>query len=183
MGKNASGKLSSFCIAILLSCTTATVLSIIFTKHIHLFILNENQLLYLFSAMAQVMGSVFRLTLTAYVFFVDKFRKLTNGDDTLYDAVIALLNSYFQSLIVLVAVCAVVIILCVIGIIDLQNGMEIYSFIINESVQIFVIGIIAILIFGIMLLNPGKLDNKLKRMKKRAEKDDPYSANKVLGNL
>lgn len=182
MRQNASGKLSGFGVAVLLSCTIATVLSIIFAKSTKLFILNENQLLYLFSAMAQVMGSVFGLTLTAYVFFVDKFKKSTE-DDTLYDAVIALLNYYFQNLIILAAVCAVVIIICIIGIIDLHNGMKFYSFIINESVQIFVIGIITILIFGIMLLSPGKLDNELKRMKKRAEKDDPYSANKVLGDF
>ena len=183
MRQNASGKLSAFGVAVLLSCVIATALSIIFAKSIHLFILNENQLLYLFSAMAQVIGSVFGLTLTAYVFFVDKFKESTDDDDTLYDAVIALLNSYFQNLIVLATICAVVITVCVIGIIGLHNGMKVYSFIINEAVQIFVIGIIAILIFGIMLLNPGKLDSELRRMKKRAEKGDPYCTNKILGDF
>lgn len=183
MRNNVSGKLSGFGVAVLLSCTIATVLSIIFAKYIHLFILNENQLLYLFSAMAQVMGSVFALTLTAYVFFIGKFKESTDGDDTLYDATSALLNSYFHILIVLAAVCGIVILTCIAGIIDLHNWMQIYPFVLNEAVFLFSIGIIAILLFGVMLLDPDKLYKELKHMKKDAEKNDPYSAKKDPGSF
>lgn len=176
-------KLNIFGVMVLLSIAIASILSVLFSKCLGVFILNENQLLYLFSAMAQVIGSVFGLTLTAYVFFVDKFKDSTSEDETLYDAVSALLNLYFHSLIILAALCGTVILICAAGIICLYNWVEIYAFVINEAVLLFLIGIVAILIFGVMLLDPKKLSKELKRMKEDAEKKDPYSVKDDLGDF
>lgn len=120
--------------------------------------------------MAQVIGGVFGLTLTAYVFFVDKFREENHGDDTLYDATAALLNRYYHILALIAGICGLTILFCVLGIIDLYNWMGIYPFLLNESVLLFLTGITAILTFGVMLLDPGKLDKELKKMKRGAEK-------------
>lgn len=156
---------------LLWSMGIATVLSVILSACCDaIFVLNENQLLYLFSAMAQVIGGVFGLTLTAYVFFVDKFKESTRDDDTLYDATTAILNRYFHILILLAITCGLIILLCMIGIIGLHNWMIIYPFVINESLSLFLIGITAILSFGTMLLDPGKLDKEVKKMKRSAEK-------------
>lgn len=158
----------------------ATVLSIFFSVcNNPIFVLNENQLLYLFSTMAQVVGGIFGLTLTAYVFFVDKFKESTQDDDILYDAAAALLNRYFHILIIIALICGSIIFLCVIGIIDLHNCMAIYPFVINESVSLFMIGITAILTFGTMLLDPEKLDKEIKRMKKSAEEYYQSSSSKL----
>ena len=76
MEKKRSGLFSGFGVLIIWGIIGSAVLSIIASFLCHpKFLLNENQLLYLFSSMAQIIGSVFGLTLTAYVFFVDKFRE------------------------------------------------------------------------------------------------------------
>lgn len=161
MRKNLKEKLNPFVIILTLSLVIATFLSIILSWKFTIFVLNENQLLYLFSAMAQVIAGVFGLTLTAYVFFADKFRESTSGDDTLYDATVTLLKRYFYILAMLAIVCGTVIALCIFGIIDLYNWMKVYSFIINETVLLFIVGIVAILAFGAILLDPEKLDKAL----------------------
>ena len=149
----------------------ATVISLIlayFYKNI--FILSENQLLYLFSTMAQVTGGLFGFTLTAYVFFVDKFKESTSGDDALYDATVSILARYFSNLIVIGSTCGIVLFVCIFGIIDINNWMCIYSLVINEGVSLFIVLVTEILIFGIMLLDPNKLDKEVKRLKKDAER-------------
>lgn len=171
MKKQSIKNLSLFGKILLWSFGGLTALSIILSACDNvLFILNENQLLYLFSAMAQVIGGIFGLTLTAYVFFVDKFKESTKDDDTLYDATTTLLDRYFHNLILLAIICGLIILLCIIGIIDLHNWMLVYSFVINEGVFLFLLGIVAILIFGIMLLDSGKLDKEIKKLKEGAEK-------------
>lgn len=171
MEKHLIKKMSLFNKILLGSIGISTVLCAIFLMQCRIiFILNENQLLYLFSVMAQVIGGVFGLVLTAYVFFVDKFKETTKEDDTLYDATAAILNRYFHNLILLAIICGLTILLCIIGIVDLHNWMIIYPFIINESVFLFLIGITGILVFGTMLLDPGKLDKEIQKMKKSAEK-------------
>ena len=76
MRKTARQPLGRFTKTILICLLGVTVLNIIWVFSVKpLFLLNENQLLYLFSSMAQIIGGVFGLTLTAYVFFVDKFKE------------------------------------------------------------------------------------------------------------
>ena len=76
------------------------------------YFLNENQLLYLFSVIAQVIGGLFGLTLTAYVFFIDKIKDSARDDETLYDATTALLSQCFHRLILIATVCGITIFLC-----------------------------------------------------------------------
>ena len=128
-----------------------------------LFVLNENQLLYLLSSMAQIIGGVFGLTLTAYVFFVDKFKDSTQGDDTYYDATLALLRRFFQTLVTVATCSGLTILICIFGIISLHNWTFAYPFVINQGVLLFIVSLISILAFGGMLLDPDKLDKEIKR--------------------
>lgn len=69
MKKAECQSLGRFTKTIIICLLGVTVLNIIWALGGKpLFILNENQLLYLFSSMAQIIGGVFGLTLTAYVF-------------------------------------------------------------------------------------------------------------------
>ena len=152
------------------SLVAATVICIVSSVcHNVIFVLNENQLLYLFSAMAQVIGGMFGLTLTAYVFFVNEFREFMK-DNVVGDAARSLVSRDFQNFIFLAINCGVAICFCIIGIIDLHNWMAVYSFIIDESIFLFVTSIAAILIFGIILLDPNRLDKEVKKKKRSAEK-------------
>ena len=153
---------------ILCIATVSCALSAAFMEPI--FILNENQLLYIFSAMAQVIGGIFGLTLTAYVFFVDKFMDSAKDDDTYYDAKISLLKQYFFSLIIIAIICGLTIFFSVAGIITLHNWSIVYPFIIDESITIFFVGIVVVLKFGVTLLDPEKLNKELAKMKQQAEK-------------
>ena len=164
-------KLSGFSRIIICSLIVATLISLLFTCfYITIFELNENQLLYLFSTMAQVTGGLFGLTLTAYIFFVDKFKESTRGDDVLYDATMSILDRYFCNLSWIGIMCGIVILLCVFGIIDMHNWLIIYPFVINQGVILFIVLTISILAFGIALLEPNKLDKEVKRLKNDAEK-------------
>lgn len=51
--------------------------------------------------MAQIGGSIFGLTLAAYIFFADIFRESVGENDTYYDVTITLLKRYFHILILL----------------------------------------------------------------------------------
>lgn len=152
------------------SLVAITILSIFGGKYFDLhFSLNENQLLYLFSTIAQVIGGIFGLTLTAYVFFVDKFKESARDDSTYYDATAALLKRYFYILILIAFICGTTIFFSIAGIITLHNLNVIYPFIINESVLLFLIGIIVTLTFGVMLLDPEKLEKEITVLQKKAE--------------
>lgn len=133
------------------------------------FHLNENQLLNLFSSMAQILGGLFGLTLTAYVFFVDKFKESAKEDEIYYDATATILKRFFHTLIMIAFTCGVTISFCIIGTISLHNWSLVYPFIINESILLFMLGIVSTLVFGIMLLDPEKLDKEISKMKKQAE--------------
>ena len=159
--------LNGFSKILVVSVVVATILNaIFFASETTIFLLNENQLLYLFSAMAQVIGGVFGLTLTAYVFFVDKFKESTDGDDTLYDAATSILSRYFRTLISLAICTGVIVLLCVFGIINLHQYIPLSTLVVTESVLLFSIGLIAILAFGAMLLDPQKLEKEIAKMKK-----------------
>ena len=164
MKKEKPETLSPFSISILIGILCATLLSLIVALIFDpFFVLNENQLLYVFSSMAQIIGGVFGLTLTAYVFFVDKFKESTQGDDTYYDATSSLLRRFFQTLALIATACGLTILLSILGIISLHNWTTVYPFIINESVLLFVLSLVSILLFGVMLLDPDKLEKEIKR--------------------
>lgn len=164
MEKKRSGLFSGFGVLVIWGIIGSAVLSIIASFLCHpKFLLNENQLLYLFSSMAQIIGSVFGLTLTAYVFFVDKFRESAKNDDTYYDATISLLRQFFNTLILIAVICGLTILTCILGIISLHNWTTAYPLLINESVLLFVLAVASILLFGVMLLDPEKLDKEIKR--------------------
>lgn len=155
---------------IISSLVAITILSVFLGKFVDLyFSLNENQLLYLFSTIAQIIGGIFGLTLTAYVFFVDKFKESARDDSTYYDATAALLKRYFYILILIAFICGTTIFFSIVGIITLHDCDIIYPFIINESILLFLIGIIVTLTFGVMLLDPEKLEKEITALQKKAE--------------
>ena len=163
------GRLASI---ILVSILAITVISFVFAYALGpFFMLNENQLLYMFSSMAQIIGGIFGLTLTAYVFFVDKFKESAQ-DETYYDATLSLLRRFFQTLVAISLSCGTTILLCILGIITLHNWKSIYPVIINESVLLFSLSLISIFYFGIMLLDPKKMDKEIKRQMETLKTQD-----------
>ena len=159
-----------FTVILLLSVLIATIWSALFSIiETPVYLLNENQLLYLFSVMAQVIGGLFGLTLTAYVFFTDKIKDLVKTDNTLYDATSALLSRCFHYLIFIAAICGSTIFFCILGIAALHNWTEGFPFLINESTLLFLIGTVATLVFGIQLLDPNAIAKESDQIKRETE--------------
>ena len=73
-----------------------TIASVVIAKYqIVMFDVDQTQMSTLFTTTAQIVGGLYGLTLTAYVFFVDKFRDSTKDDETLYDATNSVLSNLF----------------------------------------------------------------------------------------
>lgn len=130
--------------------------------------LSENQLLYFLSAEAQVIGTLFGLTLTAFIFFNDKFVvDVDEIDQLLCDAVKHLKKGYYQNLTTISIAVAVTILLCFIGIASLNiKNRGLINFLFIEGVLAGAIGIIAIVAFAISLLDPDKKEREIERISK-----------------
>ncbi|MGP0209185.1 hypothetical protein [Pseudomonas sp. NCHU5232] len=61
-------------------------------------ILNENQILYLYSTTAQVLSAIYGLTLTGFIFFRNELSREEFGDESLEQAVEVLKRRYFRVL-------------------------------------------------------------------------------------
>lgn len=128
------------------------------------------QQFYLFSTMAQVIGGLFGLTLTAYVFFVNSFKTSIGKNDSYYEASAFLLKKYFNTMITVTIISICSVIFCIAGI-YLVNGLKVIErFIIHEAIILTIVGVISIAILGIMFLDPKKLDKETKRLKQSVEK-------------
>jgi uncharacterized protein YutE (UPF0331/DUF86 family) len=156
-------------IIIILIFTLANLIWVLFGKP--LFLLNENQTLYFLSTIPQVIAGIFGLTLAAYIFFLDKFKESAKSDDTYFEAMNSLISQHYTTLKLIAINCGFALILSTFGIIllpPLQNQI-LYSFLINQISIFFIIAIISILIFGITLLDPEKLNKETSILKRKAE--------------
>ncbi len=143
---------------------------------IAIFFLDNDQLLYLFSTMAQVVGGMFGLLLTAYVFYADKLEKSLNNEDTYYDAKKSLLKHDFYVLVCVAICCCIALIICIIGISSINTTGAPLPFIINQSGLMFFVTISSIIVFGVVLLDPSKIDKEISWLKFKA--DQYYDATK-----
>lgn len=147
------------------------------------FSLYENQSLYLFSTMAQVVAGLFGLTLTAYVFFADKLRAFSQKEDDYYEAVDTLLSQYFRNLIIVAVVCWTSFFFSVFAIIMLLQPSAIYNYFVKQSTVLFFASITLILAFGVAMLDPKKLAKETTRQKLEAEKRYTLTEPKTQADL
>ncbi len=132
------------------------------------FHLGENQSLFLFSTMAQVVAGLFGLTLTAYVFFADRLRNLAQEVDSYCEAVDTLLTRSFRRLIFISVICWITFLCSVVGIISLSYGVA-YARIMKHTVVFFFASITLVLCFGVTMLDPNKLTKEATRQKQEVQ--------------
>lgn len=128
---------------------------------IEIFILDKDQLLYLFSMIGQIICGIFALTLTSYIFFEDKL-KIMGNDDIYYEATLELRNKYFKNLKSIAFLVGFLSLLSISGIIMLSTVNQLLSILINFTVSFFFITLISILNFGVTVLNPKMIDDEIK---------------------
>lgn len=154
-----------------------TIVSVSITVcHVVMFEVDQTQMSTLYTTTAQTVGGLYGLTLTAYVFFVDKFRESTKDDETLYDATNAVLLNLFAGLVSISILCGLIIVTSLVGVANLGKLADFEYWLINENVLLFILEIVAILFFGVQLLDPKKLDKELNRMKKVDSKKNGIAA-------
>lgn len=102
------------------------------------FCLNENQLLYIFSTIAQVAGALFGLTLAAYAIIDDKLKKIGDTEETSYDYANCIRLDSFHSLI-LISVLSILTIILSLSVLSLyrNKNMDITIFFILETIYLF----------------------------------------------
>lgn len=132
------------------------------------------------STCSEVVAGLYGITLTGYIFFSDRFQNTSREDESLYDAVQALLLRYNHMAGVISVMCLVCIV-CGEGIVlygsntVLPQGL--YRFIVNETLLLFYLTFDFILYFVISVLDPYKV-SRISTQKKAKISDD-----KTAGNL
>lgn len=112
------------------------------------------------STCSEVIAGMYGITLTGYIFFADRFRDTSQDDESLYDAVEALLIRYnrmagMQSLMCLICiVCGEFMVLYGSNTILPQ---WLYRFLVNEILLMFFVTFDTILYFVISVLDPNKI--------------------------
>lgn len=150
----------------LISFVISSVISLL---KIELFILNENQLLYLFSMSGQVASGIFALTLTSYIFFADKLKEAGSNSTTYWEASLELRRKFFIDLLHIAFLVILTVCFSTIGILLLNSNCKTLNFCINFSVFLFLLSTISIVFFGIVLLNPDLLDEETLKLGEEAK--------------
>ena len=132
------------------------------------------------STCSEVIAGMYGITLTGYIFFADRFQNTPRDDESLYDAVQALLIRYnrmagIQSLMCLICiVCGELVVLYGSNTILPQ---WLYRFFVNEILLMFFVTFDIILYFVISVLDPNKISRistqKMAKLSKDQTNGDP----------
>lgn len=128
--------------------------------HVTFIDLKENQILYIFSALAQVVGALLGLTIAGYSIIDSKLKSLGETDSTVTDYTEDIRNDYFFSLMIIIILSAIDILLCILILCIYNNKFSIISpFLMNQSILLFIFIMIEIVCF-VNFLNPNKIKEK-----------------------
>lgn len=123
-------------------------------------LLNENQILYIYSSLAQVIGALLGLTIAGYSIIDAKIQAIGASDDTITEYAENLRNDYFSALLYIIIFGISDIILCLI---TLAVYDDIFScclpFFLTESILLFLLIMVEVLRFA-LYLNPFSIKNK-----------------------
>lgn len=146
-----------------------------------IWILNENQILYLFSTSAQVLAGVYGLTLTGFIFFRNELIREESEDDSLTDAVETLTERYFK-LLVFITLFSVFTLLISNFVISIESSKDsnIRTFFINVGQTSFVINLLVITYFIFDVIAPKRIERASKSLQ---ETLDPVGSTEEKGSL
>lgn len=131
------------------------------------------------STCAQVVAGLYGITLTGYIFFADRFRDTPEEDESLYDAVQALLIRYNR-------MAGIISLMCLVGIVGGEGivlygsntilPQWLYRFWVNETLLFYYWTCNFILYFVISVLDPQKV-GRISNQKKAKLSDDKTAGN------
>ena len=141
----------------------ASALTSIIGNKYPLLILNENQILYLYSTSAQVLAGIYGLTLTGFIFFRNELSREEFEDNTLTDAVESLKNRYFKILIFITCISVITLFLSNLVISLENNSKSIFTIItMNVGQSFFIVTLIVISYFIYDVIAPRRIEKESK---------------------
>lgn len=143
-------------IGIIIAVTT--ILSIIMPQ---LFYINENQILYYMSCLAQVTAALFALILAAYTIADTRLKSMAVNDDTLLDYIPELQNEHFHHIIRISVNCLMTVLLCFITI-NIYNALpqKLFSVLIVDTGVLGTVSIISLTLFVWAVCDPKAFQQK-----------------------
>jgi hypothetical protein len=151
-----------------------------------IFSLNENQILYLFSAASQVIAAIYGLIVTGYIFLRNELDRKADKDESFEEIVMLLKTDYFSSIVNISIVTFISIVLCfLVTASEAGNSRETSNLLINISVPTIITELILIISFVIKILNPNSLEiasNRLRGITTKDESDNKGSLEDFLKN-
>lgn len=145
------------------------------------FTLNENQILYLYSASAQVLAGIYGLTLTGFIFFRNELSREEFNDDSLADAVNRLKFRYFEMLMFITVLTITSLLLSNLVIsIESEKNQSLIAVLMNITQVSYVVtlGCIAYFIFDVIA--PDRIKGASQDLQREV---DPDLDNKRKGSL
>ena len=150
-----------------------TIVNIIncLTLRIELFPLIENQILYIYSSLAQIVGALLGLTIAGYSIIDSKMKNLALNDTTISAYVEDIRDDYYKSLIHIIGLSSATIFLCLIVLAVYKgNFTNLSPFFMTETMLIFVFAMIEVIEF-VRYLNPNAISEKSSNDKKTIDSE------------
>lgn len=144
--------------------------------------MTENQILYIYSSLAQVIGALLGLTIAGYSVIDSKIQSIGATDDTITEYTESLRSDCFHSLIYIIIFSVIDIIFCLItlAIYNEDNAFFLLlTFFLTEAILLFLLIMTEVIKFA-LYLNPTSI--KEKSMKEKYIIDNEYSSNKENKN-
>ncbi|MBF2392069.1 hypothetical protein IA831_00690 [Listeria marthii] len=162
------------------------LLSIVFSfmdsNGLPFFRINDNQKLYFYSTGAQVLAGMFSIIIAAYVFFIDKLNREVEEDDSLYDVVKEIKIRNYHKIIHMGVILFVTLLCCFTNIIIKANETTFFVVFISFMGLFFIFyELLYIIIFAILVVEPGKIEKTSQRLKEN--EDDKGSMEKEAVEL
>ena len=145
-----------------------------------IFLLNENQVLYLFSTSAQVLAGVYGLTLTGFIFFRNELSREEFEDETLVEAIESLKSRYFTLLMFVTFSSVESLLLSNLAISYESAGTLLGTIIINSAQSAFIITLLAVTYFIYEVVSPKRIERESKKLQ---EQVDPEREDAEKGSL
>lgn len=151
-----------FHIILLLVCIVITLLNLVncWIFKIEYILLSENQILYIYSSLAQVIGAILGLTIAGYSMIDSKMKSLSETDTTITEYVEDIRHEYYVSLMYIIILSTIDIIFCLIILAVYDNTLNTFApFFMTETIIIFVFIMIELIRF-VCYLNPNTINEK-----------------------
>lgn len=156
------GQIIATSTVLFLALTLATSSSALFGRAM---VLNENQILYLFSTSAQVIAAIYGLTLTGFIFFRNELGRREMEDDTLVDAVENLKARYFVLLKFISVLVGATLVLSNLAIAIEGGGATTAStIVINAGQSAFLASLAVIVYFIFDVISPHRIEQASRRL-------------------